>query len=135
MIEVISTLFCLLCAYVSFCVGCLVLFRRTHPAYYYAAGVLIAIDQVVNAMVFGNEDQTVSGRAGRGRAQGSRFWTLVANFIDRLFCDPTHCDKAIEVDEASLSAKYAWPFLLWYVSIMLLSVMLFGALFYVWWFR
>jgi hypothetical protein len=60
---------------------------------------LIGIDQAANAILFGDPDETISSRAGKGRRRGSRGWTILANFLD--FLDPNHSERSIEWDEGT----------------------------------
>lgn len=72
--------------------------------------VLIAIDQLLNALLGGRPDHTISGRVGYHAKQGKR-WARAARFIlDRLFWfDPDHCYKSIEWDEVDKPlAKFPW---------------------------
>lgn len=60
--------------------------------------MLIAIDQLLNALFFGHPDETISSRAGKSVARG-RGWIpcvlcKLLNMIDR-----NHCIKNIENDE------------------------------------
>lgn len=70
----------------------------------YPKRVLLAIDQLGNAILGGSEDETISSRVGRA-ARGGKTWGLFARaFIDRLFIlcgdPPNHCERSIEWDEA-----------------------------------
>jgi len=51
----------------------------------YLVNVLHGVDILANCALFGNRGETISGRAGRGKVRGSRFWALVAFPIDTLF--------------------------------------------------
>lgn len=54
----------------------------------------IAYDQLANTAFGGNEDETISSRAGRARRQGKRWACLLCRLLDRL--DPGHCERSIE---------------------------------------
>lgn len=57
--------------------------------------ILIAIDQLVNVLMLGDPDETISSRAGR--VFPNSIWR---KFIDKLmFWQTNHCHKAIEKDE------------------------------------
>lgn len=57
-----------------------------------ARNVLIALDQLANALANGAPDETLSSRAHRARMAGKPGWRRVADFIDRLFFwDADHC--------------------------------------------
>ena len=59
--------------------------------------ILIALDQLFNAMLGGMADETLSARAHRMRAKGQRYWGWTANAIDALFFwQPGHCALAYE---------------------------------------
>lgn len=56
----------------------------------YGKSVLIAADQLVNALLAGWPDETLSSRAYRWEQDGVRLWPR--RFIDRLFFwDEQHC--------------------------------------------
>lgn len=52
----------------------------------------VAYDQLANAATGGNEDETLSSRANRARAEGRRWGCLLCRLLDRL--DPDHCRKS-----------------------------------------
>jgi hypothetical protein len=62
--------------------------------------VLIAIDQLVNALVPGGwADETLSARAYRMQQKGHRYWGWTATAIDKLFFwQPSHCRLAHEAE-------------------------------------
>lgn len=47
--------------------------------------ILIALDQLANAIANGSPDETLSSRAHRARLAGKPGWRRVAGVIDRLF--------------------------------------------------
>ena len=60
-----------------------------------AKNVLIALDQLANALANGAPDETLSSRAHRARMAGKPGWGRVADFIDRLFFwDQDHCRES-----------------------------------------
>ncbi len=67
----------------------------------YLFNILISIDQLVNTVIGGKPDETISSRAGKGRLYGDPFWTPIAAFIDFLFLpfERDHCANSIEWDE------------------------------------
>lgn len=74
--------------------------------------VLIAIDQLVNALLGGLADETLSARAHRMRAKGHKWWGWTAGFIDRLFFwQQDHCLDAYlaEVRRRQLPNHYNQP--------------------------
>ena len=59
--------------------------------------IAIAFDQLLNAMLGGMADETLSARAHRMREKGQRYWGWTANAIDALFFwQPGHCALAYE---------------------------------------
>ena len=57
--------------------------------------VLIAIDQLVNALLRGWSDETLSARAYRMKLKGRKYWGWTASAIDSLFFWQTdHCMNA-----------------------------------------
>lgn len=63
----------------------------------------VAIDQLVNVLLAGAPDETLSSRAHRMRAKGHRWWGWTAAAIDALFfLDPDHCSSAYESEKKRL---------------------------------
>lgn len=61
----------------------------------FALQVLIAIDQLANALFGGYADETLSSRAHRMRQKGQTYWRWTAGFIDTLFFwQKGHCEAA-----------------------------------------
>jgi hypothetical protein len=56
----------------------------------------VAYDQLANAAFGGDEDETISSRAGKAAREGKRWACVLCRLLDRL--DPNHCEKAIEPD-------------------------------------
>lgn len=67
----------------------------------YATRVLIAVDQVVNAVIGGQPDETLSARAWRLREQ-SWAWGLARRVIDAAFSlfGRDHCRLSFESEQA-----------------------------------
>ena len=61
--------------------------------------VLIALDQVGNALVMGDPDETISSRAAKARANGRPWGCVLCKVLD--WVQPGHCDKALEPDEGA----------------------------------
>ena len=58
----------------------------------YVIQVLISIDQVLNALLGGSADETLSARAWRAEQKGRVFGLFFRPLIDSiLFFDPDHC--------------------------------------------
>lgn len=60
--------------------------------------VLIAIDQLINTLIGGMADETISARAYR------KGWVRRAAFINWLFRDPKHCHDAYEAEKQRTQA-------------------------------
>ena len=57
--------------------------------------ILIALDQLINALLGGDADETLSARAHRMRVKGHRYWGWTAGAIDKLFFwQDGHCRNA-----------------------------------------
>jgi len=65
----------------------------------YIVNILVAIDQLANAILFGDPDETISSRLGKMKLGGRlNFWgRLIDWFLSKL--DPNHTIKSIEEDE------------------------------------
>ena len=58
---------------------------------------LLAIDQLANALLGGDPDETISSRAGKRLMENDRIAIVLCWFLD--FFESDHCHKAIETDE------------------------------------
>lgn len=64
----------------------------------YLKNLLIGLDQLLNAMIGGDPDETISSRAGKEvRAGKGGGWKLLCLILHRF--DRNHCQKSIEEDE------------------------------------
>ena len=63
----------------------------------YGRRVAVALDQLGNALLGGDEDETISSRAAKARLKGKRWGCVLCRFLDWL--DPNHCTNSIEPDE------------------------------------
>lgn len=65
--------------------------------------VLIALDQLANAVLGGYPDETLSARAWRKAQAGQWFWRLLRRLIDGLFRltgqGPGHCRASYENEQ------------------------------------
>jgi hypothetical protein len=59
--------------------------------------VLISVDQLGNAVLRGDPDETISSRAAKAELRGKKWGCLLCKFLDKL--DKDHCKKSIESDE------------------------------------
>lgn len=60
-----------------------------------ATRIAISFDQLGNAALNGNEDETISSRAGRARDKGKRWGCVLCKILDWMFRGP-HCTDSIE---------------------------------------
>lgn len=65
----------------------------------YLWNLLIAIDQLANAVLAGDPDETISSRAAK--RPHAIAWRLLARFLE--WIDPGHMARAIEEDEGGNS--------------------------------
>ena len=65
----------------------------------YAVGILIAVNQLGNALTGGNPQESISSRLGDARQSGHRFARIACSVLEVLdFHDPArpdHCDEAM----------------------------------------
>ena len=71
----------------------------THKSY--PRRVLIGIDQLFNALLGGNPDETISGRIGKRIQAGSasKIEVMLCKLLSIVLFDPKHCVTSIELDE------------------------------------
>lgn len=66
----------------------------------YFLNVLIAIDQLLNALLAGDPDETISSRMGKYVVRGRGFIPCVlCKLLDIVFREKDHCKNSIETDE------------------------------------
>lgn len=64
----------------------------------YIKNILVSIDQLVNAILGGDPDETISSRLGKYRHKKYVYYIYkLVNFL--FFWDNKHCESAIEADE------------------------------------
>lgn len=61
----------------------------------YFRNILTALSQLLNAVLGGDPDETVSGRSAKNLHRSG--WRMLANILD--FIDPGHTQRAREDDE------------------------------------
>jgi hypothetical protein len=67
---------------------------------WYTFRVLLAVDQLGNALLGGRPDHTISGRVGYHAKKGNPFFIICEIVIDNIFFwDTAHCRSSIEWDE------------------------------------
>ncbi len=59
--------------------------------------ILIGVDQLGNALLRGDPDETISSRAAKAQLKGKTWGCVLCKFLDKI--DPDHCQKSIEKDE------------------------------------
>ena len=69
--------------------------------------VLIAVDQLINTLLAGHADETLSSRAHRMREKHHPHWGWTANAIDRLFF--WQADHCADSHRAELERRQAPP--------------------------
>lgn len=69
-------------------------------ARWWVYSVLIALDQLLNALTFGYPDETVSFRSARARDKGERWGCVMCKVLD--WIDDRHCDNALRGKKMSL---------------------------------
>lgn len=57
--------------------------------------ILLALDQLGNAILLGDPKETISRRAGQAAEQGKDWGCLLCHFLDEI--DPRHCQSALQV--------------------------------------
>lgn len=61
--------------------------------------VLIAIDQLGNALTLGDPDETISSRAAKAQAKGRRWGCILCRALNLIQRD--HCQRSLEPDEGA----------------------------------
>lgn len=59
-----------------------------------AKRIVLAYDQLGNAVTGGSENETISSRAYRGTLEGVKTWCILCRFLN--WIDTDHCKKAAE---------------------------------------
>jgi len=75
----------------------------------YVKNILIGIDQLVNTILGGMPDETISAKAYRMRVEkNSFFWKNAEKVINFLFFDEKHCEDAAnsELSRKQISSWY-----------------------------
>jgi hypothetical protein len=71
--------------------------RHETRRYHWGREVLIAADQLLNALLRGWADETISSRAAKARLEGKTWGCVLCRILDVF--DQDHCRKSIEFDE------------------------------------
>lgn len=70
------------------------------PVRRYVYGLLLALDHLLNALLAGYPDETVSFRSATARDGGKRWGCILCKVLDAI--DKDHCDKALRGKKLSL---------------------------------
>ena len=72
----------------------------------YLLHLAVAFDQLLNALLRGDPDETLSSRAHRLRLKGHKYWGWTAGAIDRLFFwQPGHCEASYHAEIDRLQSQ------------------------------
>jgi hypothetical protein len=77
------------------------------PILSYFRRLFVSVDQLLNVVFGGHEDETISSRIAKDRRRGHKFACVLCRVLDWL--DPHHCEKAIERDEGKRPGQYDRP--------------------------
>jgi hypothetical protein len=69
--------------------------------------VLIAIDQLFNAILGGYPDETISSRAAKAELRGDKWGCVLCKLL--AYVDKNHCEKVIERDEGKRISEVYKP--------------------------
>ena len=58
-----------------------------------AWSLAVSHDQLANTAFGGDEDETISSRAGKANRKGKRWACVLCKLLDKI--DPNHCEKSI----------------------------------------
>ena len=73
----------------------------------YFLAIIIALDQLVNALIGGDPDEMISSRAHREALKGSKCWINAEKLIDKLFFwQIRHCRMAADYEDSIVIKKY-----------------------------
>ena len=65
--------------------------------------IALAIDQLLNTILDGDEDETISSRAGKAAKKKKKWAIYLCWFLNKI--DKNHCTRAIEEDEGEKLPK------------------------------
>ena len=71
----------------------------------YVRNIGVALDQLVNALLFGDPDETLSSRVAKCRKKAC---ILFCYFLAILFLNPQHCKESVEADEGERDLLRKW---------------------------
>ena len=73
----------------------------------YAARIFVALDQLLNTIFGGDEDETMSSRLGKDARRGRFVGCVLCGILGLI--DRNHCEKSIERDRGKLPGQYDLP--------------------------
>ncbi len=73
----------------------------------YVTRVIVAFNQLLNAITGGDEDETMSSRLGKDARRGKPVGCILCKVLG--WIDEDHCEKAIERDEGKRPGQYDPP--------------------------
>ncbi len=77
------------------------------PILTYFRRLFVVLDQLLNVIFGGDEDETISSRLAKDVRRGRKFACVLCKILD--WIDPDHCEKAIERDEGKRPGQYDPP--------------------------
>lgn len=69
----------------------------------YILNILVAIDQLINAIFKGDPDETISSRAAKSAIEGRAWGCYLCKFLNYL--EENHCEKQIEYDRGAIISR------------------------------
>lgn len=63
----------------------------------YLLNILVAVDQLGNALFNGDPDETISSRLAKLNRKGNKIGVVGCKILDKF--DKGHCERVIELDE------------------------------------
>jgi hypothetical protein len=72
---------------------------RIHSKKSWGYRIALGVDQLLNAILKGDEDETISSRAGKAAKKKKKWAIWLCYFLNKL--DKDHCNRAIEEDEGT----------------------------------
>ena len=89
-------------------------YKKPKTVWSYYFNLLLALDQFVNALLFGDPDETLSGRLGRAQLAKKKLFFVkpFRKFVDWLFIaligQRNHCIESIEHEETFDKEIWSW---------------------------
>lgn len=64
----------------------------------YLWSIAISVNRMCSALLFGRPHNTISGVTGYYASRGKLVFKILRLFINYMFADETHCDRAVAFD-------------------------------------